>query len=115
MKSIMAIQSSIANQGVPSFTYNPADSRFPLLFELTRPLDCLEYTLLKDFDGRSLSLKALYDQHSVGKPYLLKNYQDVLRKMEHEGKITADPPAEHRPKLRGELTFSENVRVTFPR
>jgi three-Cys-motif partner protein len=37
MKDIMARQSSAADQGVPSFNYNPADKRFPLLFELTRP------------------------------------------------------------------------------
>src|SRR5215213_1809959 len=55
MKDIMARQSSAADQGVPSFTYSPADSRFPLLFELTHPLDDLESMLLKDFAGHSLS------------------------------------------------------------
>ncbi len=115
MKGIMAAQSSIAHQGVPSFTYSPADSRFPLLFELTRPLDHLENTLLKDFSGRSLSLKALHEEDSVGKPYILKNYRDVLRKLENAGIITADPPAHHRPKRKGEATFSEKVIVTFPR
>jgi three-Cys-motif partner protein len=117
MKGIMARQSSVADQGVPSFTYNPADSRFPLLFELTHPLDDLENMLLKGFTGRSLSLGALYQEHSTGKRYLLKNYQDVLRKLESEGKITVEPPAEHRrrSKINGEVTFSEKVKVTFPR
>jgi three-Cys-motif partner protein len=116
MKHIMAPQSSIADQDVPSFTYNPADSRFPLLFELTRPLDDLENMLLKDFADCRLSLEALYRQHSVGKRYLLKNYQDVLRKLESEGKITVEPPAERRQKKRkGEVTFGEQVMVTFPR
>ena len=96
----MARQSSVADQGVPSFTYNPVDSRFPLLFELTCPLDDLENMLLKDFAGRSLSLEALYQEHSTGKRYLLKNYQDVLRKLESEGKITVEPPAEHRRKMK---------------
>ena len=72
------------------------------------------HSLLKDFCGRSLSLKALYEEHSVGKPYLLKNYRDVLRKLEHEGKITADPPADRRRKINGEVTFNEKVMVTFP-
>jgi hypothetical protein len=114
MKDIMASQSSIADQGVPSFTYSPADSRFPMLFELTRPLDDLESILLKDFAGRSLSLEALYEEHSVGKPYLLKNDRDVLRQLEHSGKIIADPPAERRPKRKGEVTLSEKVMATFP-
>jgi hypothetical protein len=114
MKGIMAPQSSAADQGVPSFTYSPADRRFPLLFELTRPLDDLETMLLKDFAGRSLSLEALYQEHSIGKPYLLKNYQNVLRKLEREGKVTVEPPAEHRRKIGGEVTLSEKVTVTFP-
>ena len=114
MKGIMAGESSAADQGVPSFTYNPADSRFPLLFELTRPLDDLENMLIKDLAGRSLSLEALYQEHSIGKPYLLKNYQNVLRKLESESKITVEPPAERRQKRKGEVTFGEKVTVTFP-
>ena len=114
MKDIMARQSSAADQGVPSFTYNPADKRFPLLFELTRPLDDLGNMLLKDLVGRRLSLKELYEAHSVGKPYILKNYQDVLRKFESAGTITTEPSAERRRKLKGEVTFSEKVLVTFP-
>jgi hypothetical protein len=114
MKGIMGRQSSAADQGVPSFIYSPADSRFPLLFELTHPLDDLESMLLKGFAGRSLSLEALYQEHSIGKPYLLKNYQNVLRKLEREGKITAEPPAERRRKIKGEVTFTEKVMVTFP-
>jgi hypothetical protein len=70
--------------------------------------------LLKDLIGRRLSLKELYEEHSVGKPYILKNYQDVLRKLESAGKITTEPSAERRRKLKGELTFSEKVIVTFP-
>jgi hypothetical protein len=114
MKDIMARQSSVADQGVPSFTYSPADRRFPLLFELTRPLDDLETMLLKDFAGRSLSLQTIHEEHSVGKPYIPKNYQDALRKLEHAGKIRTEPPAEHRRKIGGEVTFGEKVTVTFP-
>jgi three-Cys-motif partner protein len=114
MKGIMAGQSSAADQGVPSFTYNPADSRFPLLFELTHPLDDLETILLKDFAGRSLSPEALCQEHSAGKRYLFKNYQDVLRKLPSEGKITVEPPAKRRRKIGGEVTFGKKVTVTVP-
>lgn len=114
MKGIMAGQSSTVDQGVPSFTYNPADRRFPFLFELTRPLDQLEGMLLRDFAGRSLSLRALYEAHSVGKPYLLRNYQDALRKLESEGRITVEPPAERRQKRNSVVTLSERVILTFP-
>ncbi len=114
MKGIMAGQSSTVDQGVPSFTYNPADRRFPFLFELTRPLDQLEGMLLRDFAGRSLSLRALYEAHSVGKPYFLSNYQDALRKLESEGRITVEPPAERRQKRNSVVTLSERVILTFP-
>jgi three-Cys-motif partner protein len=114
MKEIMGSQSSAADQGVPSFIYNPADSRFPLLFELTHPLNDLESMLLKGFAGRSLSLEALYQEHSIGKHYLLKNYQEVLRKLEREGKITVEPPAERRQTRQGKVTFVKTVVVTFP-
>jgi hypothetical protein len=56
-----------------STTYSPADSRFPLFFELTHPLDDLESMLLKDFARRSLSLQAICEEHCVGKPYILEN------------------------------------------
>jgi hypothetical protein len=100
---------------VPSFTYNPTDNRSPLLFELTCPLDDLENVLLQDFRGRRLSLKELYKEHSVGRPYLLKNYREVLRKLENRGKIRADPPADRRRVVKGEVSFNEKVMITFPR
>jgi len=53
MKEIMAAESSLHEQGVPSFHYSPADIRFPLLFELNRPLDDLEEMLLTGFAGRT--------------------------------------------------------------
>jgi hypothetical protein len=115
MKEIMAGESSSANQGVASFTYNPADKRYPLLFELSRPLEELEGMLLKDFAGRCLTRKRIYEEHSVGKPFIEKNYRRVLLKLEKEGRIATDPPAEKRKLYRGEPSFSESVVVTFPR
>ena len=54
MKHVMAKRSSAAQQGVASFEYNPADRRFPLLFDLARPLDELEGMLLSAFEiGRA--------------------------------------------------------------
>ncbi len=112
IKGIMARQSSAADQGVPSFTYNPADSRFPLLFELSQPLDDLGNMLLKDFAGRSLSLQVLYEEHSVGRPYILKNYRDALRKLEYAGKIRTEPPAERRRKIGGRASWHQFQLLT---
>jgi GMT-like protein len=107
MKGIMARQSSAADQEVPSLPYNPADKRFPLLFERTHPLHDLESMLLKDFAGRSLPRHTLYEKHRVGKPYILKNYHDILRTLEHTGNIITEPPAGRRPPKKGEVPMSE--------
>ncbi|MCQ3972386.1 MAG: hypothetical protein DPW09_02945 [Anaerolineae bacterium] len=115
MKDIMAAQSSRMEQGVPSFEYNPADNRYPLLFELSRPLDDLAEMLLADFAGQSLSTKAIYQKHHVNKPYVERNYKDILRQLEAEGRIITDPPAIIRRKVKGQVTFADDVRVTFPK
>jgi three-Cys-motif partner protein len=109
MKEIMAGESSLHEQGVPSFQYSPADQRFPLLFELNRPLDDLEDLLLAAFAGRTLAMKQIYERHHVGRRFIKKNYKDVLKQMEAKGTIRCEPLK--RPKN----TFSDNVSVTFPR
>jgi three-Cys-motif partner protein len=111
MKGVMAKESSMIEQGVPSLAYNPADKRYPLLFELNRPLVDLEVMLLTEFAGKTLSMRDIYEKHSVGKPYIDKNYKEVLRKMEAEGKISAVPPANKRRKG----TFANDVMVSFPK
>jgi hypothetical protein len=114
MKEIMAKESSEQTQGVPSFEYNPATLQQPLLFELTRPLDELESMLLDTFSGKSMTMKDIYNQHHVGKPYISKNYKTALSNLEAQNKIVADPPANKRPKKKGAVTFADSVKVTFP-
>jgi three-Cys-motif partner protein len=114
MKKIMAAESSTSQQGVASFEYNPADERQPLLLEYLRPLDELEGMLLSEYAGRTMTMKAIYDAHNVGRPYTDANYKEALRKMELEGKVRADPGHLARPKRKGEVTFADSVRVTFP-
>jgi three-Cys-motif partner protein len=99
MKKIMAKESSKTEQGVASFEYNPADERYPTLFELNRPLEELEGMLLSAYAGRT-----------VGRPYIDSNYKVVLKHMEKEGKLTAAKPggAKRRPG-----TFANDVIITF--
>lgn len=113
MKDIMAKESSEQNQGVPSFEYNPATYRQPLLFEFYRPLDDLEEMLLDTFAGRIITMQDIYNQHHVGRCYISKNYKDALKNLEAKSKIIADPPANKRKKNKGELTFADLVKVTF--
>jgi three-Cys-motif partner protein len=110
MKEIMAKESSLHEQGVPSFQYSPADKRFPLLFELNRPLDDLEEMLLAQYAGQTLSMKNVYEKHNVGRRFIAKNYKDALRSLEDKKAIVCNPPSSKRKKD----TFGDNVMVTFP-
>jgi three-Cys-motif partner protein len=114
MKDIMAKESTDQAQGVPSFEYNPATAQQPLLFELIRPLDELESMLLDRFARKTITMKEIYDQHHVGKPYIGRNYKAALNNLEAQGKIVAEPPASKRRKMKGETTFADSVKVTFP-
>jgi hypothetical protein len=111
MKDIMWKQSSSAPQGVASFEYNPADRRCPLLFEYARPLDELEEMLLDDFAERRLTMKQVFEEHNVGRPFVGRNYKDALMRLEAAGKIAASPTAAQRQPR----TFADHVLVTFPR
>jgi three-Cys-motif partner protein len=115
MKGIMAKESSEHVQGVPSFEYSPATENYPMLFELSRPLEDLASMLLNDLAGRQMRMRDIYRQHSVDKPYIESNYKRVLASLEAEGTIHTEPPAEKRRKRKGEVTFADDVWVSFPR
>ncbi|MFB2919098.1 MULTISPECIES: three-Cys-motif partner protein TcmP [Aerosakkonema] len=110
MKEIMAKESSSSEQGVASFDYDPATIYQPLLFELSRPLDDLADMLLDEFAGQSMTMLEVYERHNVGKRYIKTNYKDVLKQLEAQGKITAEPPDNQRRKN----TMADTVRITFP-
>lgn len=114
MKEIMAKESSRVEQGVPSFSYCPADIRFPLLFELNRPLDALGPMLRTEYAGRARTVAAIFEEHNVDRPYLLQNYKDALRVLEAQGLVSIDPPASRRRKLKGVVTLADASMVTFP-
>jgi len=111
MKGVMAGESSQTQQGVATFEYNPADKRFPVLFDLAQPLDELEGMLLADFAGRKVTFRQLYETHSVGKPYIGSNYKQVLKALEEKGAIMAEKPGG---KKRRKGTFADDVVITFP-
>lgn len=115
MKGVMAALSSQEEQGVASFEYCAADARFPTLFQLNRPLDALEGMLMEKFAGRTMAMSAVFEEHNVDTPFIPKNYKDALASLEKKRQITADPPAEKRPKRKGATTFADHVMVTFPR
>lgn len=108
MKDIMAKESSTQDQGVPSFTYSPADASTPLLFSLARPQEALIEDLAEEYAGETTTLAEIYPEHSVDTPYIRKNYREALLKLEADGRITTNPSNRRRG------TFAEHVQITFP-
>ena len=114
MKDIMYKESSENIGGVASFEYNPADSIYKQgsLFDmLSRPLDDLQGMLVQEYRGRIISFTQLYEQHSVDRPYVKKNYKDALKALLAEGKITAVSAKTRKPPRKG--TFADDMVITF--
>ncbi|MBY0618349.1 three-Cys-motif partner protein TcmP [Sphingomonas ursincola] len=109
MKDIMAAESSTIDEGVPSLTYSPADASMPLLFSLAQPLSRLKEMLVSDFKGQTLTLSEIYERHSVGKPYVRKNYREALKALEAAGKIFAFATKG----ARRTGTYPEHVKIQF--
>ncbi len=111
MKEIMAAQSSSYCQGVPSSAYCEADKSQPLLFEMGRPLDDLESMLLESYAGKTTNRKIIYEEHSIGRPFIASNYRVALINLENKGLLITDPPKD----TRKPGTLSEIVKITFPK
>ena len=107
MKEIMAKESSRSDQDVPSFEYNRATSRQPLLSNLLRPLDELGDMLLQEFAGKSLKMIEIYEKHCVDTPFIKKNYKNVLWTLFDEGRIDVN----RKPRKN---TFADDIKGTFP-
>lgn len=110
MKGIMARESSGSQQGVATFEFNPADARFPMLFEFNRPVDDLKGMIVEEFGGRTLTFRDLYQSHSVGRPFMEKHYKAVLKELEISEKLTATKPGGQK---RRKGTFPDDVVITF--
>ena len=115
MKEIMYKESTDKSDEIASFEYNPrglvGGKQLFLLDMLSRPLDDLQDMLLQRYAGQTVEFLNLYEEHSVDKPYIKKNYKDVLRKMYDVGKITAVNPRTDKPPRKG--SFSDEMRITF--
>ncbi|MEX6508502.1 three-Cys-motif partner protein TcmP [Jiella sp. M17.18] len=109
MKDIMAKESSVHDQGVPSLTYSPADASTPLLFSLQRPIEELEQDLIETFAGRELNFDEIYEEHSIDTPYIRQNYREILKKMESDGSVTAASAT----KARRGMTYPPHVKIKF--
>jgi hypothetical protein len=110
MKDIMYAHATGRTEGIINFEYNPADRRQPLLFEYRRSIDELGELILRDLAGRTMGIQEVYECHSVGKPFVLKNYREVLCQLEIDGLLAINPPCP--PRRRG--TLAPTAKISFP-
>ena len=66
--------------------------------------------LLNEFAGKNITMKQIFDNHHVNRPYVEKNYKDALKNLESEAKISVNPPATKRKKN----TMADKVEIFFP-
>lgn len=114
MKGIMHKECSENADCVSTFEYNPRDAHFRQgsIFDLlSTPLEKLSGMLLSEYAGKTIDFMHLYEEHSVDRPYIKKNYKDVLRKLYDEGKVAAKDPTTNKQPKKG--TFSDKMRITF--
>jgi three-Cys-motif partner protein len=113
MRDVMAGMSSRTEDGVASLTYDPRPVNTAQL-QLARPspLDRLQATLLHDLAGETLTVRAIFEQHSGDSRFTFKNYQEALRRL--EGRVTVVRPS-GRMKHNGRPTMPPGAIVTFPR
>jgi three-Cys-motif partner protein len=115
MKDIMAKYATSEAPGLGSFQYNPSLADQPVLAGYALRIDDLKYLLPVAFQGKTLTMQEIYQQHNVGTPFIEADYKQVLVELEAEGKISTTPAASKRPKRNGKPTFADKVMVSFSR
>jgi three-Cys-motif partner protein len=114
MKEIMYKESTSHNEGVASFEYNPRNlvsKDQKLLFKLASPLSELKTNLLDIYRGRTIGFIELYEEHSIDRPFVVKNYKMVLNELSKASIICARGKDGKPPK--GD-TFADHMTITFP-
>jgi hypothetical protein len=115
MKEVMAGLSSSESGGVKSFDYTPTgNTQLRLLDGLNRPhsIARLRDELSAHFANRTIKVIDIYESHSVGTPYVKKNYKDAIKQLETEERVMVDIPA-HKRIRKGEVTLADSRLVTF--
>ena len=114
MKNIFRSASSAVTEGVGSGKHDPrtreaAASLFSGLYQV-------EERLLSVFAGRDLYFGALLEEEAHTQ-YTESNYRDAILRLEDEGRIIVEPPAEERRLQAGskKRTLPKEVRIRFVR
>jgi three-Cys-motif partner protein len=113
IKDIMARSSTMHHCGVPVMGFTDGPVQFGLF--TPDPIPDLQAELLRSFAGRTASVGEVFEEHHVtSERYILRNYQEALRRLEASYCVLASPGAAERPTRNGIVTMSELVKITFP-
>jgi three-Cys-motif partner protein len=108
MKDVMYKASNKDDDGVANyqFDYSRPDDQLTISFDCFNTLEDLRRSLQSDYQGQTILFDELYEEHSVGKRYVLQNYKKVLREMLLHNEIST-----HRMPKSG---FPLDLIITFP-
>lgn len=112
MKDIMFGMSSDSEE-VRNFKYAPSKAvQLRLGFDPARPhsIPALKQLILRECAGKVLTVKKIYEEHSVDTPYIERHFKDALKSLETEHKVTIEVPADKRRKN----TLADHLLVTVP-
>jgi three-Cys-motif partner protein len=113
MKDVMDRSSTMHHDGVPQMGYIDGPVQHGLFNP--DPIPGLQSELLTFFAGRTATVGEIFEEHHVtNECFLLRNYQEALRRLEAAGCIKTAPTSFERPTRTGIVTMSELVTVTFP-
>lgn len=113
MKDIMAASSTMHHGGVPVMGFTDGPEQADLFTQ--DPIPELQEQLLHEFAGRTVTVGEVFEEHHVtSERYILRNYQEALRRLEASSRVQTKPAAPQRPKRSGIVTMSETVNITFP-
>lgn len=111
MKDIMANAGTTTVDGVPTYEYAQLDKPYQFgLFDGQTVADLMG-ELTRAFAGRTMTVKAIVEQHHYGRPFVPRNYKTALIQLEKKGTVTASRPAAER----RVNTMADDIEIEFPR
>lgn len=77
-------------------------------------IPALKSYLLEICAGKKLTVSQVYEDYTIGTPYILRHVREALRQLEAESLVVVHLPADRRPKKKGVVTLAKHHTVTFP-
>lgn len=112
MKTFMVREHTWIRSGNQPLGFSETEANSSLFFFLDTTLDDLCKELVEFYSGETLSVKDVYERHTVDRPYVKKDYKEVLKKLEKDGLVNIIPAPG---KIRSKHGLADHLIVSFPR